>query len=68
ERLIVQYNKTETAYPQDCTLKELFEEQVKKHPNQVALEYGERRMTYQELDRKANELAHLLQVKGVKAD
>ncbi|MEL4895256.1 amino acid adenylation domain-containing protein [Crocosphaera sp. Alani8] len=47
---------------------QLFEEQVKRSPNEVALRFGEERLTYQELNIKANQLAHYLQKIGVKPE
>jgi len=45
-----------------------FEENVSKRPNVVALQYGEEILTYATLNKKANQLAHYLQTKGVRAN
>ena len=54
------WNQTNTNYPQDKTLVNLFEEQVKSHPNTIALVFEKQNLTYQELNQKANQLAHYL--------
>ncbi len=50
------------------TINELFEEQTKKTPNNIALTLNEHNMTYAELNAKANQLAYILRNKGVKSD
>ena len=54
------WNQTNTNYPQDKTLVDLFEEQVNKTPDNIALVFEEQSLTYQELSQKANQLAHFL--------
>ena len=54
------WNQTNTNYPQDKTLVDLFEEQVNKTPDNIALVFEEQSLTYQELNQKANQLAHFL--------
>ncbi|MCU4776825.1 amino acid adenylation domain-containing protein [Bacillus cereus] len=49
----------------DTTLPELFEEQVKKVPNNIAVQYGDASLTYDELNKKSNQLAHYLKGQGV---
>ncbi|NBI30764.1 amino acid adenylation domain-containing protein [Chengkuizengella marina] len=48
------------------TISELFQEQVEKNPEAIAVSFAGRTMTYSELNIKANQLAHLLREKGVK--
>ncbi len=55
-----EWNKTEKDYPQDKTLQQLFEEQVDKSPNTIAVTCEEIHLTYKELDEKANKLAHYI--------
>ncbi|RDV11082.1 amino acid adenylation domain-containing protein, partial [Pontibacter diazotrophicus] len=66
--LLEEFNATATTYPNDKTLVELFEEQVDKSPDAVAAVFEEEELTYAELNKRANQLAHYLQKKGVKAD
>ncbi|MFM6395891.1 MAG: AMP-binding protein, partial [Planktothrix sp.] len=47
---------------------ELFEHQVLKTPNAIAVEWGNEKITYQDLNHRANQLAHYLQSKGVKIE
>ena len=47
------------------TLVELFEAQVERTPEAVALSFGQQRLSYAELNRRANRLAHYLMAKGI---
>ena len=58
-----EWNATTVAYPRAC-LHELFAAQARRRPDAVALEYGDDRLSYAELDRRANRLAHELQARG----
>ncbi|MFC8148507.1 bacitracin non-ribosomal peptide synthetase BacC [Bacillus paralicheniformis] len=64
-RILHIFNDTKTDYPKDKPLHELFEEQAMKTPDQTALVFGTRRMTYRELNEKANQTARLLREKGI---
>ncbi len=58
------WNQTDINYPQDQTLVTLFEQQVAKTPDNIAVVFEERSLSYQELNQKANQLAYyLLQLK-----
>ncbi|WP_459501589.1 amino acid adenylation domain-containing protein [Bacillus sp. C1] len=65
QQLLVEFNDTKVDYPRDKVVHELFEEQVKKTPNHVAVVCGEKQITYQELNEYANQLARVLRGKGV---
>jgi amino acid adenylation domain-containing protein len=67
-QLIVEWNNTEVEYPQQLCIHELFEAQVERTPNAVAVVFEEEQLTYQELNSRANQLAHHLQVLGVKPE
>ncbi|MEH2155325.1 non-ribosomal peptide synthetase [Nostoc sp.] len=54
------WNQTQTDYPHDKTLVELFEAQVAKNPDNLALVFESQSLTYQQLNQKANQLAHYL--------
>ncbi|WP_298776692.1 amino acid adenylation domain-containing protein, partial [uncultured Shewanella sp.] len=58
--LLYDWNQTDTPYPQDKILQQLFEAQVEKTPNGTALVFEESELTYHELNQKANQLAHYL--------
>lgn len=60
EKLINDWNKTEITYPNNKVIQEIFEEQVQKTPDHVAVVYENSRLTYAELNQKANQLAHYL--------
>ncbi|BAZ09545.1 amino acid adenylation domain-containing protein [Calothrix sp. NIES-4071] len=61
ERLQLQcWNQTQTDYPHDKTFVDLFEATVAKNPNHLALVFESQSLTYQQLNQKANQLAHYL--------
>jgi amino acid adenylation domain-containing protein len=65
QQLLVEWNATQTAYSLDQCLHQLFEAQVERTPQAVAVVFEGEEMTYQELNRRANQLAHYLQHLGV---
>jgi len=64
--VICELNQTQLSFQRDKCLHQLFEEQVQKTPNAVALIYKEQSLTYLELNNRANSLARHLQSFGVK--
>ncbi|ASC71032.1 Non-ribosomal peptide synthetase [Halomicronema hongdechloris C2206] len=62
--ILVDWNQTEAEYSEAC-LHELFEAQVERSPEAVALVFEQQHLTYDELNRRANQLAHYLQGQGV---
>ncbi|HEX2520451.1 MAG TPA: condensation domain-containing protein, partial [Castellaniella sp.] len=70
ERLqaLVEWNATETEYPQGQCLHELFECVAAEQPDAAAVVYEESRLSYGELNAEANRLAHHLRKLGVKPD
>ena len=64
--ILVKFNDTLTWYPAEKTIVDIFEEQVKKTPDAIALRQHEETMTYRELNEKANQLAHYLIEEGAK--
>ncbi|MHA4842638.1 non-ribosomal peptide synthetase [Flavitalea antarctica] len=63
--LLVGFNNTDAAYRKDQSIVGLFEEQVSKTPESVAVLFGEVTITYKELNEKANQFAHYLRGKGI---
>ncbi len=61
-----QWNDTQADYPRTKTIHDLIEEQVDRSPGTTALVFRNQRLSYQELDNRANQLAHLLRSKGLK--
>ena len=66
-QLLVELNHTGTDYPQK-SIHQLFEEQVEKTPDAVALVFEDQQLTYQKLNLQANKLAHYLQFLGVEPE
>jgi amino acid adenylation domain-containing protein len=60
KQLIVDFNDTQTEYPKDKCIHHLFESQVEKCPNDIAVVYKDQQLTYHELNQKASQLAHFL--------
>ncbi|KMJ45340.1 hypothetical protein AB204_09455 [Xenorhabdus khoisanae] len=67
-RLLKTWNATETAYPEQLCIHQLFEQQVEKNPDAPALIYEEQTFSYAELNANANRLAHELMALGVGPD
>src|ERR1041385_4542236 len=65
ERLLRDYNHTATDYPRETCVHELFEEQARLRPEAIAVVAGEQRLSYRELNERANQLAHYLRGQGV---
>ncbi|MEG4589523.1 amino acid adenylation domain-containing protein [Microcoleus sp. MOSTC5] len=59
------WNNTETDYPKDACIHQLFEEQVELTPDAIALVFEDKQLTYKELNQRANQLAHHLRNLGV---
>ncbi|MCU1264985.1 MAG: Malonyl CoA-acyl carrier protein transacylase, partial [Acidobacteria bacterium] len=65
ETALVQWNQTEAKYPAGKCTHQLFEMQVERTPDNVALISHDRQITYSELNRDAGQLAHYLSTRGV---
>ena len=65
QQLLVEWNATAAPYPKTKTIPQLFEEQVARTPDAVALCFKQKTLTYRELNARANQLAHHLQALGV---
>lgn len=59
-KILYEFNNTHAEYPKDKTIIELFEEQVKKMPDNIAVVFEDQKLTYKELNEKVNSLAHYL--------
>jgi len=68
EQVLYGWNDTTVEYPKEKCIHELFEEQVEKRPEAVAVVYEDQQLTYGELNRRANRLAHYLRELGVEPD
>ncbi len=67
-KLLEAFNNTKAPYPREYTIQELFEEQVERTPNKIAVVYEDQQLTYKELNEKSNQLARRLRAKGVDRD
>ena len=68
QQLIVEFNNSQNDYPKDKCIHQLFESQVKQTPDNIAVVFENRKLTYRELNERANQLAHYLQQLGVKPE
>jgi len=66
EKILTHFNNTAAGYPVDKSIKELFEEQAAKTPEHTAVIFEDRKLTYRELNSRANKLASILMQKGMK--
>ncbi|MBA2650773.1 MAG: AMP-binding protein, partial [Tatlockia sp.] len=60
QQMIVDWNATEEDYPEDKTIHQLFEEQVLKTPDKIALVFEEETLSYQSLNEQSNQLARFI--------
>ena len=68
QQLLVEWNSTTLEYPTDKCIHSLFEEQAQRIPNAVAVVYENQQLTYDELNCRANQLAHYLRSLSIGAD
>lgn len=65
EQVLINWNLTEQQYPEGLCIQQLFERQAERTPEAIALVAGTQRLTYGELNRRANQLANYLRNLGV---
>ncbi|MGM9515633.1 non-ribosomal peptide synthetase, partial [Roseateles sp. DB2] len=65
---LIDWNRTDMPYPADQVLPALFEEQVARSPDSVALVFGSQQLSYAQLNARANQIAHFLHETGVRPD
>lgn len=65
QQILTRWNTTEAPYPQKQCLHEWFEYQAKQTPDAIAVVLDKQQLTYRELNRRANQLAHHLRLWGV---
>jgi len=65
---LVEWNDTAVDYPQDQCIHQLFEAQVEKTPDAIAVVFEDQQLSYRALNAKANQVAHYLQHIGVKPE
>ena len=64
-QILIEWNDTAADYPKEKCIHHLFEEQVERTPEAIAIEFEEMRITYRELNQRANRLAHYLIAMGI---
>ena len=64
-KIMVEFNATATDYRRDLRIHDLFEEQAERTPEATALICADERLTYRELNSRANRVAHYLREQGV---
>ncbi|MGE5659091.1 MAG: amino acid adenylation domain-containing protein [Actinomycetota bacterium] len=67
-QLLVEFNQTQTDYPKNKCVHQLFEEQAERTPDSIAVIFEHQSITYRELNNRANQLAHHLQQRGVEPE
>lgn len=67
-KILVEWNDTQRDYPSSVCLHELVEAQVERTPHAIAAVFEDESLTYFELNRRANLLAHELRKRGVVPD
>jgi amino acid adenylation domain-containing protein len=67
-QLLVEFNDTKADYPKDKTIVDLFEEQVERIPDNIAVVIMKACLTYRELNNKSGQLGYVLKEKGVRPD
>jgi len=67
-KVVVEWNDTKTEYPREKCIHELFEAQAERRPNATAVLFGRQSLTYEELNHRANRLAHYLKKFSVGPD
>jgi len=68
EKILVNFNDTSYDYPKDKCIHQLFEEQVEKTPEAVAVVFENQQLSYYQLNQRANQIAHHLQSLGVEPE
>ena len=67
-QIVHKWNETQIDYAKDVCIHQLFEAQVEKTPEAIAVIYEDQRLTYRELNNRANQLAHHLREQGIGPD
>lgn len=65
KKILYDFNNTSADYPRDKTITQLFEEQVEKTPDNIAVVFEDQKLTYRELNQRANSLANYLLHSGI---
>ncbi len=63
-KLLVEWNQTKAYYPDDLCIHHLFEQQVLRNPDAIAVVCENKQLTYESLNQQANQVAHYLRKVG----
>ena len=64
-QVVEEWNQTAVPFPDTSCIHEMFEHEAEQRPNAIAVEFDQENVTYRELNRRANALAHKLRQEGV---
>ncbi|MCX8132087.1 MAG: amino acid adenylation domain-containing protein [Clostridia bacterium] len=64
-QILEEFNNTDAEYPEEKVIYEFFEEHALKNPDDIAASFGDKQLTYKELNEKANQIARILCEKGM---
>jgi amino acid adenylation domain-containing protein len=65
QQILFEWNCTAQPYPHDRCIHDVFVEQARKTPDAISVRFGEDQLSYQDLDRRSNQLAHYLNQIGI---
>ncbi|RFB38346.1 non-ribosomal peptide synthetase [Brevibacillus sp. VP] len=68
QQILIEFNQSDKYFDRQKTIQEQFEEWVDKTPDSMALVFKDKQLTYQELNQRANQVAHLLRANGISAN
>jgi amino acid adenylation domain-containing protein len=68
QQILVDWNQTQTEFPDNALVHRLFEKQAQQNPQSIALTFQQQQMTYQQLNEQSSKLAHYLIKQGVKPE
>ncbi|WP_323663364.1 non-ribosomal peptide synthetase, partial [Pectobacterium versatile] len=68
QQVLVDFNATDADFPRQTLIQQPFEAQAEQNPDAIAILFEDQHLTYRELNRRANQLAHHLLALGVKPD
>jgi amino acid adenylation domain-containing protein len=68
QELLQHWNRNQSSYPANVCIHQLFEVQVRQRPTAIAVQFGDRQFTYQELNQGSNQLARYLQRLGISSE
>ena len=68
QKVVVDWNNTQTDYPKQKCIHQLYAEQALSQPNNIAVVFKDQQLSYAELDQQSTQLAIYLQAQGIKPD